>query len=54
MLKEGTFGLSKVTNGYNVVKEKFNSFDHYIKSVVDKANGNNILPDEGHSIFINS
>lgn len=44
--KEGTFGLSKVTEGYNVVKEKFNSFDHYIKSVVDKANGKNILPDE--------
>ncbi len=44
--KQDTFGLKKVTEGYNVVKEKFNSFDHYIKSVVDKANGNNILPDE--------
>ncbi len=44
--KQGTFGLEKVTEGYNVVKEKFNSFDHYIKSVVDKPNGNNILPDE--------
>ncbi|MBT1345185.1 hypothetical protein FCM49_03625 [Mycoplasma bovis] len=44
--KNGTFGLSKVTEGYNVVKEKFKSFDYYIKSVVDKANGNNILPDE--------
>ncbi|TKA59097.1 hypothetical protein MBOVa_5190 [Mycoplasmopsis bovis 8790] len=44
--KQGTFGLNKVTEGYNVVKEKFNSFDHYIKSVVDKAKGNNILPDE--------
>ncbi len=44
--KQDTFGLKKVTEGYNVVKEKFNSFDHYIKSVVDKPNGNNILPDE--------
>ncbi|MBT1349198.1 hypothetical protein FCM06_02335 [Mycoplasma bovis] len=44
--KQGTFGLDKVTKGYNVVKEKFNSFDHYIKSVVNKANGNNILPDD--------
>ncbi len=44
--KKGTFGLSKVTEGYNVVKEKFNSFDHYIKSVVGNPNGNNILPDE--------
>ncbi|UUM25725.1 hypothetical protein NQV05_01040 [Mycoplasmopsis agalactiae] len=43
--KSHTFGLSKVTEGFNVVKEKFNSFDHYIKSVVDK-NGTNILPDE--------
>lgn len=44
--KKDTFGLNKVTEGFNVVKEKFNSFDHYIKSVVDKANGNNILPNE--------
>nr|WP_307926636.1 hypothetical protein [Mycoplasmopsis bovis] len=44
--KQDTFGLKKVTKGYNVVKEKFNSFDHYIKSVVSKTNGNNIPPDE--------
>ncbi|MCE6061484.1 hypothetical protein J8A71_00980 [Mycoplasmopsis agalactiae] len=43
--KKNTFGLSKVTEGFNVVKEKFNSFDHYIKSVVDK-NGTNILPND--------
>ncbi|CBH40426.1 HinT-interacting membrane complex protein P80 [Mycoplasmopsis agalactiae] len=43
--KNGTFGLNKVTEGFNVVKEKFNSFDHYIKSVVDK-NGTNILPND--------
>ncbi|MCE6115089.1 HinT-interacting membrane complex protein P80 [Mycoplasmopsis agalactiae] len=43
--KKDTFGLNKVTEGFNVVKEKFNSFDHYIKSVVDK-NGTNILPDD--------
>lgn len=43
--KKDTFGLNKVTEGFNVVKEKFNSFDHYIKSVVDK-NGTNILPEE--------
>ncbi len=44
--KQDTFGLKKVTEGYNVVKEKFKSFDHYIKSVVDKTNGSNIPPDE--------
>ncbi|EIN15006.1 Hypothetical protein, predicted transmembrane protein [Mycoplasmopsis agalactiae 14628] len=43
--KKDTFGLKNVTEGFNVVKEKFNSFDHYIKSVVDK-NGTNILPDD--------
>lgn len=43
--KKDTFGLNKVTEGFNVVKEKFNSFDHYIKSVVDKKE-TNILPDE--------
>ncbi|QYR08448.1 hypothetical protein E5287_00960 [Mycoplasmopsis agalactiae] len=43
--KKDTFGLNKVTEGFNVVKEKFNSFDHYINYVVTK-NGNNILPDD--------
>lgn len=41
-VKNGIFGLNKVIKGFNVVKEKFNLFDYYIKFVVDK-NGINIF-----------